>query len=314
MLTIFNGFVIDLPSTGEGALNATYVMYRYEVRASNGEALVGKDLLELIFSIAGDGAPYRVSDPTEADYRNFVIDPDVIFIAQKLCAIMDIGYLLDGRLKTEYDRTNNKLSVKWERSTDVRHSRAIFLLDDDIVAFRDGSGDRLTADSAVARFRAILEFHTECEFEYDRTASSADIKKALNRLKVTEFSFDARPFNPHPSKPGDILDKLLQNANVGKLRGVAKSASDEGLSVSDDGLIDEVTGMADKNYANFGMKGETKTGSTVSYKKQRLTGDKQKDREHAEQARNLRVSVPSDDEETSEEEYVVMAIREIFDV
>lgn len=292
-------------------MNVSYVFYRYSVVSPNGANDV--DFTELLYGLTGVGAPYRVKKPEPEDLINFVIDPDTEIIEGEECGTCIVGHKITSRPKFEYDEDANKVLHNIVPADDLKHSNCIFWLHKKVAAVRDGSGDRLSADSAMARLQKIISYLAKgYVFDYERTASPDDIKRALKRLSVIEFKFDARPFNPHPSTPGDKLDELLKKAGVQKLTGVAKPKPGKALKTSGDGLLSEVSGLANKNYASFGLTAETAEGSRVVYPKEPLTGDKQKDRVKSEQTRNLRVSVPTDDENRSEQEYVVAVMKELF--
>jgi hypothetical protein len=181
-----------------------------------------------------------------------------------------------------------------------------------VIAARDGTTNQLSALSGMGRLRSIMATHSDYVFRYSRSAEPADVDRAMASLRLTEFSFDVRPFNPHPRNPGEKLDALMKEAGVARFRGKAQPANTSSMKPDDDGIIAEAVGLARAGYGQFALKAETETGAKLSYGKPPFEHDRERSAAAAERPRMLKVAVPHDDPDMTEQEHVVSVMLELF--
>jgi hypothetical protein len=164
----------------------------------------------------------------------------------------------------------------------------------------------------MGRLRSIVRSHSEYAFKYERSAASADVDRAMDRLRLTEFSFDVRPFNPHPRNSGERLDALMKEAGVGRFQGRAQPQHDGSMKPDEQGIIAEAVGLAREGYGQFALKAETKGGAKLSFGKPQFQSDRARNAAAAGRPRMLKVAVPYDDPDMTEQEHVVSVMLELF--
>lgn len=231
----------------------------------------------------------------------------------ELALVFDVGYVIKSRVEHRWNQRRDEYDMVDVEADDTVFTRLVAVPRLRIVAAKDGSGDRLPAPSAMARLRSIIETNSEYDFQYERTARQDDVEAAVARLRLTEFTFEVRPFNPHPKNPGEKLDELLKVAHVQRFKGKAEAAPAARMSSADEGLISEAMGLSRAGYGQYSLKGETPGGALVSYAKPTFSSDREKNEAAAARPRALKVTVPRDDPDMTEEEYVVGVIKELFD-
>ena len=221
------------------------------------------------------------------------------------CVIFDVARSIDVRVEHRYDPETDDLNLVDVAADDTNWAHFVMVPEMGRMGVRDGSGERLTADQGVNRVRSVIRGLTALDFSYERTATSGEVAQAAQRLGLTEFTFTARPTNPHPGIPGELMDDLLKKAKIGKLAAKAEPVFGSTMSVADEGLISEAIGLADGGYAQYWFRGRTETGTEVAYKKPLYEGTREGNLKQRDKASSLKVLVPDNDCGPSEEEYVV---------
>jgi hypothetical protein len=294
-------------------MKSTWVFYRYVMLDENDEVIAPSGHADILESVKGAGAPYRVREPSLADAKNFLMQLRQEQVDGEQCAIFVVGHTVDVRVEHRYDPKSDRIQLEEVDADDMRFTNAIMAPRLRIVAVKQGSGDRLPANSGIGRLRAIIEWNSKNALDYERTASHDDVVQAMKKLNLEEFSFDVRPFNPHPSLPGDQLHELMKKAKAGRLSGKAYPMPGGGMKNDPDGLVSEAVGLSEKGYGQFGIKGRTDSGAELTYQKHKMRGQTDKDIDLQEKPTNLRISVPVDDGVATEHEYVVKTMKELFD-
>lgn len=290
-----------------------YIMFRYFIWDEADERADWQDHREVIESVKGKASPRKLRDTDKRNFNNYVMRVRPDNIEGELVLIFDVGYRIDTRVELRWNRRRDEYDAVDVDADDTIFTRVICVPRLGIMAAKDGSGERLSAASAMARLRAIIQTHTEFGFQYERTASESDVRKAIAKLRILEFAFEVRPFNPHPKNPGEKLDDLMKIARVGRFRGKAEATNVQNMTSAEGGLVSEAIGLADEGYGQYSVKGQTKSGATVTYAKPPFSPDREKNEAAADRPRALKVAVPRDDPDITEEEFVIRVILELFD-
>ena len=288
------------------------MLYRYQIVDNWEQEVDPSEQLGIFEAVTQRPTAYWKREPEESDYTTFLVKPRKKTHGGEETIVYEIGYNIGARESWQNDPSINDVVKVILNSTEFRHTRVLLLPRLGIAAARHGSNDTLEARPAMGRTAAVLEQHSEFFFEIIRTAESEDILRALRQLHVSEFSFEVRPFNPHPSKLGEKLHKLLQKADIGRMRGTATPKEGASISMEEGGMGGEALGMTEKGYGSIGAKLRTSSGTEIDYPKQSFRGEKEKDLEKQSEPRDLKIHVPSDGDAFNEEDYVVETIKELF--
>lgn len=289
--------------------DSSYAVFKYHLFDGD-DLVVGDNHFAAFDEVKGRPAPYRLRDPEQHDFKNFIFDLQHFRDEGLGYFTFGVGYQITERPEQQYNAETEKISLVMRDANDMRYTRGVFVPSIGASAFRDASGNQLAATGGAGRVRAIFETHSELDFQYDLTATKEDVSSAIRNLRLVEMKFTVRPFNPHPANPGIELDKLLRTAKVGKLTATAKPADGGALSPDNGGLVSEAQGLVEKGYGQSGLTATTEDGATVKYKPRVFSGDKEKDQATTEKPRQLHISV---EREVGEEKRIAKALMEIFE-
>lgn len=294
-------------------MRASWVYFRYQILDQYDELLPAREHPTLLESVRGKPAPYRKADPEPHDLNNYVMQLRSEQIRGEACEVFSVGHSIESRLERRYNRAEDRVEVRSVEADDMRLTTIIMVPRLGMIAVKDGSGDRLNAVSGAGRLGAVLKFNTKCDFKFERTSSHEDVVHAMESLQLEEFTFEVRPFNPHPSNPGQQLHEMLSRNGIGKLKAQALPSTGSAMNSEPEGLISEATGLSGRGYGQFGLTGRTPSGAQIKFKKPPMVGDTGKDIEQQEKPTALRVTVPVDEGEFSEYEHVVQTMRDLFE-
>lgn len=290
----------------------SYCLYKYAIFDEFEDPIYPNKHAKIIHSIACQRVAHRKPDPSPHDYDTFIMRFHEEVLAGQECTIFDVAKSVDYRVEHRYNPDTDDLDLVDVVADDTIWTHLVMVPAMERIGIRDGSGELLSADQGANRVRSVIRGLTTFDFSYERTATSVEIAQAARRLGLTEFTFTARPSNPHPSKPGELMDALLKKAKVGKMTAKTEPVYGDTLSVADEGLVSEAIGLASDGYGQYGFKGTTGTGAEVAYKKPKYEGTKEGNLRQQAKPSSLKVLVPSDDARVSEEEYVVKTMLEIY--
>lgn len=288
-----------------------YVLFRYHLWDEADDRVPWKNQFEIIESVRGKASPRKLGDTERKNFNNYVMRVRKEHIENELVITFDVGYRITTRVELRWNRRKDEYDMVDVEADDTVHTRVVMVPRLGIMGVKDASGDNLSAGGAMARLRTIIDTHTDCELAYARTASEEDVEAAISKLSILEFKFEVRPFNPHPSAPGEKLDELLKVAGVGRFKGTAE-ARGKHMTNAEGGLVNEAVGLSNKRYGQYSVKGKTSSGAVVTYDKPPFSTDRDKTEAAAERPRALKVAVPRDDPDIAEVEYVVKVILELF--
>ena len=290
----------------------SYCFYKYAILDELEEPIGPNKHVEIIHGIAGQKVAHRKPDPSPSDRDTFIMRFREEVLTGQECAIFDVAKSIDFRVEHRYNPVSDDLDLVDVVADDTIWTHLVMVPEMERIGIRDGSGELLSADQGANRVRSVIRGLTTLDFSYERTATSGEVAQAARRLGLTEFTFTARPTNPDPSRPGELMDALLKKARVGKITAKTEPAYGDTLSVADEGLVSEAIGLASDGYGQYGFKGTTGTGAEVAYKKPKYEGTKEGNLKQQAKPSSLKVLVPSDDARASEEEHVVNTMLEIY--
>jgi hypothetical protein len=290
---------------------ANYLLFRYELRDEDDHTVGGRAHDGIFEDVKGKPAGYRSEDAISAR-TNVLMRLRKDNIIGEYALTFDVGYKITDRVEKRWNEATDEYDFVPVGANDLMFTSFVALPRFGVVAVRDGSSDQLSALSGIGRLRSIVAAHSDHILRYSRSAEAADVDRAMQTLRLTEFSFDVRPFNPHPRNPGEKLHELMKEAGVGRFKGKAQPTSTTPMKPDEDGIIAEAVGLARAGYGQFALKAETATGAKLSYGKPPFQQDKARSAAVAERPRMLKVAVPHDDPDMTEQEHVVSVMLELF--
>jgi hypothetical protein len=84
-----------------------------------------------------------------------------------------------------------------------------------MIACSDGA--QVRADSAMSRLHQILIHRHRAIFVFDEIKETFDLRKAVDRFRLIEVTFDVYPVNPHTGDLGRRLDESRKLDHIKKL-------------------------------------------------------------------------------------------------
>ena len=294
-------------------MKSTWVYFRYTMFDEYDDVIGAREHAQILEEVKGLPAPYRNRDPAPKDINNILMQLRHEQVDGEKCSLFVIGYKISDRVERRYNEREDRVDLESAPADDMRVTGLIMVPRLRMIAVRDGSGERLSAVSGAGRLRAVIEYNLDCGFNFERTSSHDDVVRAMANLALEEFTFEVRPFNPHPTNPGQKLHDLMKPNEIGNLKAKATPAAGGAMHSGTEGLIPEATGMSEKGYGQFGLVGRTESGAQIKFQKPRFVGETAKDVDQQEKPTALRVTVPVDDGEMTEYEYVVHTMKELFD-
>jgi hypothetical protein len=240
---------------------------------------------------------YRKSEPESDDFDTYIIAPTsgtrltVPFLTWQVCR--DIRF----RQVRKPDRRSQTVRFDFEDTDDCELARIVAIPSLGVLAVEDGTGDgKIGGWSALQRFRAIVGSHTIGKFEAAIAGTPQDLAKAIETWELDQFSFQARPFNPHPSNPGQVLSDMMKADKIGEIRGTALPHEGGHIKPKESGMVQETLGLAAKGYATYGATGRTPSGAKAVIRKQPFSHDRHENLERLRGPQQLRVYIDADDD------------------
>lgn len=266
----------------------------------DGRPLSGIEQLQVLSAL--NNAPpiaYRVKDPRPDDRTNYIIQPregerkGYKFLTWQVCKE------LVHRTVRRVDRQNQQVSFGFEPTDDCALSRFVALPELGVLAAQDAGGEsHLGGWSAIKRFQAMVSALDEAlEFSAVQAGTAQDLDRAIENWELEKFTFEVRPFNPHPSSPGLILSDLLAKDGIGKLNATAVPREGAHIAPRTEGIVQETIGLAQQGYAVYGAEGTTPSGAEARLKKPSFSFDRKRNLEKLRGPQQLRVYVHVEEDE-----------------
>lgn len=274
------------------------LLCRYSFDAERG-ALSAQEQIALLTRLR-DAPPvaYRKAEPTADDFDTYLMRPEMQELAGRNAIVLDVVRDVRFRQVTKANRATQTVTATFEPTEEAELARVVMVPSLGALAVHDAVGEgRITGPSAIRRLQAIVATLNDTTLNVTVAGTAQDLQKAIGTWELDQFSFQARPFNPHPSNPGELLSDLLARDDVGELRGVAVPKEGGHIHPADAGLVKETIGLADKGYATYGVRGRTESGAEAVVKKQPFSHDRQKNLDRQKGPQQLRVYIEGDNQD-----------------
>lgn len=240
---------------------------------------------------------YRVRDPQPHDRTNYIIQPRQTSRYGHRVLTWVVCKDLNQRTVRRVDRRRQEVSFDFEDTEDCLLARIVALPDLGVMAAEDGTGEgHIGGWSAIKRFQAIAEASDAAiEFAATIAGTAQDLERAISQWDLDKFTFEARPFNPHPSNPGKVLSDLLATDGIGRIRATTLPRDGAHIVPQDDGIVRETLGLARAGYAVYGAEGTTPSGAEARLKKPKFSFDRDENRTRLSGPQQLRVHVDAEE-------------------
>lgn len=256
-----------------------------------------------IFDQLKDARPiaYRKSDPGPDDYDTYLMLPKQKEIFGYYCITLDVVKDVRFRQVVKADRINQTLSAEFVGTDEVVKTHIVIVPELGALAVEDTSGDgNLSGQSGASRLQPIVHATKKYSMRISQAGTPQDLARAISTWSLEQFSFQARPFNPHPANPGEMLSDMLAKDEIGEFRGVAVPREGRHIHPKTNGIIKEAIGLAEHGYATYGARGETPSGAEAVVKKQPFSYDREKNLERLRGPQQLRIYIEAEKEEEKE--------------
>lgn len=269
------------------------VLARYSL-VRNGQGLSASEQKTLLDGLNGARpVAYRVRDPQASDLVNYIIQPKQTRRKSHRVLTWIVCKELNQRTVRKVDRVRQEVSFDFEDTDDCLLARIVALPDLGVMAAEDGTGEgHIGGWSAIKRFKAIAEtYDQEIDFSASIAGTADDLERAISQWELEKFTFEARPFNPHPSNPGKVLSDLLATDGIGRIRATTLPKEGAHIVPKEDGIVRETLGLAKAGYAVYGAEGTTPSGAEARLKKPKFSFDRSENKTRLNGPQHLRVHV-----------------------
>ncbi len=253
---------------------------------------------QTLTELQGRLVSHRKRDPEKSDFDTQLMRPRRIKVDGHTVLTWSVGRELSDRVAPKYDAGKDELEWTYVEGAGVCYSDFAAIPDLGVLAVDDRhSENHLGGKAAIARLRSVFDLIDDAEINILLTTTAKDAKRAIDNWNLTQFSFVARPYNPHPV--GDLSKELsdkLKSDGIFRYRAVAEPMPGHKLTPQDDGHIAAAVELSDAGYGQYGIKGYTPDGHEGQIKRPKFEVDKEKNEKNLENPRELRVIVDTEDE------------------
>jgi len=289
-----------------------FSFYEYKLTDSNGNAVTFSDVPKIFDTIKQLRAPHRQDIDRPSEFNTLIIRLKHETFLGHNCVVFDIARLINLKIEHTYDFDKDDLRITSRTSNDTQWTRVVLIPKIGKLAIRDGSGDTLAAKNGLRRIKSVVRFHSDYDFIFEEIKDLSDIEATLKTLHLLKFDFQARPFNPHPSSPGQRLHDLLEADKIGRLTGSAIPLDGE-MTLGKGGLMQEVLGLQEGGYSTTGFEGHTDDNIYIKYKKKPLGASKAETLRRQKKPTEIIIKFPPDLENDDEIiQYAVKVLIEFF--
>jgi len=250
-----------------------FLFFRYDLTADD-IALSGTDQYQLLKENEGREFAYRKPEsPSNRDSRVLVVNQTSVALAEGEKEYQVIYFRADRHVTERsferFDKVAQQYQLNTEETDEDHWGRAVMIPELKIICASDQTKEgRLKASGIIGRLQSLVRLIPGHKLVCNPAVDRAALEKAMRTWKIEKFSFDARPFNPHPSRPGDLMSALLKSNN-GQLSGSVTPWKGDTLDIpeKEDNFVREIEGLAHKGYGHYGATGRTEEGYEAKIKK-----------------------------------------------
>lgn len=177
-----------------------------------------------------------------------------------------IGRHATERAVVEYDTSTDEAREVVRDDNDYPHTLFICFPRLGMIAVKEGGSP--PADSALQRLHTILIYRQSATFTFRALKAPIDLRKAVERFRVIEVSFEILPVNPHTGRLGRLLNIGRARDHIKTINGKAQSTEADPMQLND-GFLSGVQQLQQSGHARAGFKGRTEDGVLVNAPKPR---------------------------------------------
>lgn len=261
--------------------------------------LVGEELLDTrgqlqaLKELQGQFFAHGPKAERESHLDSVVMRPREFQVRRERILAWSVGRKIGVRHSADYDPRRDRLIVEVIEDGSYQYSDFIAVPRLGVLAVDDRSGPlHLGGKAAISRFRSIFRNLEDGAVNIELTTTPEDVKRALRRWELTEFSFVVRPYNPHP--PGDLSEALseqFKKDGIGRYRAKAQPFKGKRMKPAADGHIASAVELADAGYGQYAFKGVTEDGHVAQVKQPPFEDERRKNQERQNEPRELRVLI-----------------------
>jgi hypothetical protein len=175
-----------------------------------------------------------------------------------------IGRHSTEREVTKYNADEDETHLEKVDDDDYPNAAFVCLPRLGMIACSDGS--QVRADGAMSRLHQILVYRHKAFFVFDEIKETFDLRKAVDRFRLTEVTFDIYPVNPHTGDLGLKLDESRKLDHIKKLSGRVTAPPSAPLALAG-GFLTSVQELQQSGHARVGFVGQTDEGTEVQVQK-----------------------------------------------
>jgi hypothetical protein len=231
-----------------GARALRYKLYHYHLNDSEKNKEINPDRHFPLFDKSkgpdpyGELAEYRgKKDSVLMHVRNYGKD----FIGL-------IGRHSVSREVTKYDERQDITHIIDEDDDDYPNTPFVCLPRLKMIACAEGGSIR--ADGAMSRLHQILATRQGVFFLFESMREKFDLRKAVERFRLTEVIFEILPVNPHSDDLGRSLDESRKLDHIKKILGTASASSSSPMKLNG-GLLTAIQQLQQSGHCKVGFTG-----------------------------------------------------------
>ena len=274
------------------AQKVPFLFCRYSL-LKRGSQMTVKEQFRALKAIKGQYVAHWKRNPTADDFDTLSMKPSKMALDGHTVLTWFVGYKVDMRSKADYVPDDDDIEINLVAADGIKFTYFVALPELGVLAANDRVNDiQMGARAGISRFKSVFrrlvkDGKADIKFGADRK----DVDSALRNWSLTEFSFSVCPFNPSPKKLGKKLHDMLVADHAGASRGVLFPAEGKRMRQAEDGYIEEVVGLTQAGYGQFGLKATTPEGRPATYGKPKFSLEKSKNEKQQQKPQPLKVYV-----------------------
>jgi hypothetical protein len=189
---------------------------------------------------------------------------------------------------TAYLEKDDETTTQRVGDDDYPHAAFVCIPRLRMIACIDNS--QVKADGAMGRLHQILIQRQKVIFVVQAITETFDLRKAVQRFRLIDVTFDVLPVNPHSEDLGLALDESRALDHIRKISGKATATPAHPLTLNG-GFLTSVQQLQKSGHAKVGFVGLTEDNIEVKVQKPGQTTELSEDGEEAVWGENVGVKI-----------------------
>lgn len=272
-----------------------FCRYNFSV---DGELLDTRAQFKILQELQGQFAFVRKHAGGMSEPDTVLMRPQMKRVGGETIFMWSVGRRIGLRIKVDYDISLDRLDFSHVVDPSLHYSDFVALPRLGVLAIDDRAGaPHLGGKAAIDRVTRLVHVLTDGgEIEIVQDTTAGDVRRALQNWNLEEFSFVARPFNPHPpSVLAERLSNQLDEDNIGVVRAKYRARPGQVIRPSPEGMIAEAVDLAEGGYGQIAVRGYTEGGHLAQIKQPKFEQQKEKNEQRQAKPRELRIIIDVDD-------------------